>query len=96
MTTVLEPTQDTSHVWGGFAGKMYVFITKHEGGTWQLQLLDDDDGWIDISPSPNPFTSTGLWWFDSVPGMQYQLEGGSQGARAKVDTAVRDGVELII
>ena len=84
MSQVLAPAQTTSDEWAGIPGEGYIEIGAHAGGTWLLQKKTPDGEWIDISPEPNPFTASGLWWVKFIGPARYRLTGGDAGAKAWV------------
>ena len=84
MKLVLDTTDTTSLEWGGIIGDMIILIKDHAGGTWELQRQAPDGGWVDISPSPNPFTQSGEWWYRAMAATRYRLSGGQAGAKAWV------------
>ena len=96
MELVLGQTDRTSKMWGGIPGQLFVLFGTHAGGNWKLEIQDPDGNWIDVSPDPNPFSETGLWWFESAAALRYRLSGGVVGAKAWVSNANGFSVEVFL
>ena len=92
MRQVLEVADTTSKTWAGVTGDLYILLSGNVSGTWKLEELDPDGGWVDISPMSGGMTEAGGWWYKSRAATRYRLDGGNAGAKAWVTNA--NGIEL--
>lgn len=86
MKQVLHATQTTSDVWTS-TGAGDIILDSHAGGTWTLQVESPGGNWIDTDVT---WTDDGIkTTFKQTQGLRYRITGGTAGARAWTDAALR-------
>lgn len=84
-TLVLSSTQTTSDLFYSTGEVLTILFRAHTGGTWVLEVQGLDGNWTDISPDPNPFIETGMWYMAGwAEGFAYRFTGGNLGAEVEV------------